>query len=175
MLPHRSFLPGFIEPRVSKTVTILVKQASEVATIDSSLDKIASMYNGIKKYASQLTPKDIKGGIPALNWLRTALGLGVYMKLVDTLSKDKNMSDLVSSPASDFENVIGDTKLSGKMSMAKLSEQLVLPGAYITASIGDNNMVYAKNGGLHINDWMSKVANLNNIAYKASISLHFNL
>jgi hypothetical protein len=174
-MSQRSFLPSFIQPRIVKI--IMVKQASVIKQdeITDLLEPIAAMYDGIKKYASSLTLKDIQREALENSVIRKLVGLAAYLNLVEKAEGGGNKT-VSSIPASEFEGVLQDTNFSGMMDKvgedvaSTMLEAFVLPGAYIDSATKQDAFSY---GNDYINnDWMSKQASINNVMSQASSDIN---
>ena len=107
------------------------------------LGGLAALYTGLKLRAAGYGPKQLADIFVNKPWLRAIIGGGVLAKIYSDIDKERS-ADPIFGPASNYENVLQDTQLSGHMSKsasagtianvlgtAGLTGAVVYPSAYI--------------------------------------------
>ena len=169
ILNQRSFLPGFLSGRVIH-VNAVIKVASQDVETTKCLGIIAAMYNGVKKYAYNLTSKRIAEGIEKTSCLKTSIESQNYVRLINAMNKQASLCAIANNPASEFETLLINSGFSGKMNYIEkdashMLDSISLPGAYISSAIKQKSI--SSKEDYIVNDWMSKQADLSNFMYRA--------
>ena len=167
LTPHlqtRSCFPSFLGPRVQ---AILVKKASNAwlsPEQDASYEKtkispalkaiggLAALYAGLKLKAAGYGPKQLAEIFTNRPWLRTLIGGGVLAKIYSEVGK-KNTQDPIFRPASEYEDVLQDTRFSGHLTKessaqavanvlgtAGLAGAVLYPSAYILRAYNQRSL-----------------------------------
>ncbi len=167
LTPHlqtRSCFPSFLGPRVQ---AILVKKASNAwlsPEQDTSYEKtkispalkaiggLAALYAGLKLKAAGYGPKQLAEIFTNRSWLRTLIGGGVLAKIYSEVGK-KNAQDPIFRPASEYEDVLQDTRFSGHLTKessaqavanvlgtAGLAGAVLYPSAYILRAYNQRSL-----------------------------------
>ncbi len=172
ILSSRSFLPGFIEPRTTKVV--FVKRASHFGQpeVTECLEPIAAMYNGIKKYASTLTPNLIASNFPDKQTVNKVVGLAAFLAMINSIKSVPGDIGVTDVPASAFEDALIDTTFSGKVNYpieknsSQMLDSLTLPGAYIDSITKQG--AFSSGNAYIMNDWMAKQASVDSVMIEAT-------
>lgn len=167
LAPHlqsRSCFPSFLSPRVQ---AILVKKAAHKwlsPEQDASYEKtkispalkilggLAALYAGLKLKAAGYGPKQLAEIFANRPWLRIMIGGGVLAKIYSEIGK-KRTPDPILRPASEYENVLQDTRFSGHLTKesstqtvanvlgsAGLAGAILYPSAYILKAYNQKSL-----------------------------------
>jgi len=152
---RRSCMPHFIFERVP-----VVKLASasinnvkpDMFFVDNDREKakpiispalglagLAALYAGLKAKANGIGTRVMINTVLNNPILRSILGGGIMYKIYESSAPSVQPS-LYSTPASQYENLLGNTNFSGIMKMSSLAQSVVMPNAYI-ANVYDQNPV----------------------------------
>jgi hypothetical protein len=160
-LQSRSSLPSFLKTRMEDTFNktayysstepgkdywLREGQSIEQSTMNPALKAaggLAALYAGLKLKSMGYGPKQLANIFVNKPWLKILLGGGVMWKIQNAIDQQSS-NDPMLGPASDYDNILQNTNLSGHVKSANLNEMsklgvveesIILPSAYINSAV----------------------------------------